>query len=102
MQIFRDTIRVDRDNIGNFIEMTVFFSNEFGDLLAKELQFNRGHVNDGIIKYYSDSKIIHIDMSYFEENEDEFDTLHYSILKLELLTADTKLELVNFIKKNFN
>ena len=70
--------------------------------MTKELQFNRGHVNDGIIKYYSDSKIIHIDMSYFEENEDEFDTLHYSILKLELLTANTKLELVNFIKKNFN
>ena len=75
MQIFRDTIRVDRDNIG------------------KELQFNRGCVNDEIIKYY---------MFYFEENENKFDTLHYSILKLELLTADTKLELVNFIKKNFN
>ena len=41
-------------------------------------------------------------MFYFEENENKFDTLHYSILKLELLTADTKLELVNFIKKNFN
>ena len=25
MQIFRDTRRVDRDDIGNFIEMTVFF-----------------------------------------------------------------------------
>lgn len=70
--------------------------------MTKELQFNRGHVNDEIIKYYSDSEIIHIDMSYFEENEDGFDTLHYSILKLELLTADTKLELINFTKKNFN
>jgi hypothetical protein len=107
IQIFRDGVSRGKDENGEYVEVYVQFIHDFGKVLAKDLDINNGYVNEGIIKYYSElkdidiNKAINIEIFYFEEDEDGYDRFHGMTLNLSSLCVDTRMTLINYIRKYF-